>query len=133
MRLDEIVDKAGQKLIKDTLRQLAAEGNENASEFTAGYDQVKITGSDNLVTVRFMLGRHARAAGTMSFAGSGKTQDEINFERKQKRAKVLAKDLMTRLGDFIHIEDYSIEDNPPGYPASVNLFMVSDGFIGNEL
>jgi len=130
MRLDEIteaVSSAGKKIIKDTLLQMAREGNDAAREFS-DFKAMQITGNDNLVTVRFMLGQGPRAAGSMKFAGGGKTQDELDFEHKQQRAKDLADELVQRLDDFIVIEDHSIDDNEPGYRPSVNLFMVSDAF-----
>jgi len=129
MRLNEIVGIAGQKIIKDTLLQMRREGNKAAAEIS----HYKIVGGDNLVTVKFMLGDGPRAAGSMSFASSGKTHDELDFESKQQLAKDLAEELVQRLGDFIHIEDYGIDSNEPGYQPSVDLFMVSDGFTGNQL
>lgn len=139
MRLDEIlnekVDPAGQKLIKDTLLQMAREGNDAAREWANGFGKTrhKIVGDGNLVTVKFMLGDGPHAAGSMRFAGGGKTEDELDFEHKEQRAKDLADELVHRLSDFIHIEDYSIDSNEPGYRPSVNLFMVSDGFMGNKI
>ena len=80
MRIKEIVqegvDPAGQKLIKDTLYQMAREGNKAASEFSDSKKH-RIVGDENLVKVKFMLGNHPRAAGSMSFVGSGTTEDEI--------------------------------------------------------
>lgn len=135
MRLDEItVGRAAQKLIQDTLRQIAREGNAAASEFdNTGKTKIASAGAENLVTVIFLLGDRPRAAGSMRFAGTGKDQDELDFEQKQQRAKDLADTLVTRLGDFIYIEDYSIDESGPAYSPSINLFMVSDGFTGTEL
>ena len=86
MRLDEIktsgVDIAGQKLITDTLTTLSRENFAGARDFV-GHRKFKINGSDNLVTVKFMLGDGPRAAGSMSF-GTGVTQDELDFDKKEK-------------------------------------------------
>ncbi len=134
MRLEQILNEgvspATQKLIKDELRQMAREGNLEVPKFIG---RIKFAGSDNLVTVKFMLKSQGPAAGSMSFDNFKGNMDQQDLELETAEAKQLAEELLHRLAQHMRIEDYSIDSNDPGHRPSVNLFMVSDGFIGESI
>lgn len=130
MRLDEILNEgvspSAQKLIKDELKYMAQGGNIEAKKFA---NRCKIVGNDNLVTVKFMLNAQGPAAGSMSFDNFKGNMDQQDLELEIAEAKQLAEELLHRLSQHMKIEDYSLDTNDPGYRLSVNLFMVSDGFM----
>ncbi len=133
MKLDEIkvggVDAKTYAMIKDCLYELKRDGLGIIELFEPFHKHIKVKeafqGEPNLINVIFKT-PDPRAAGSMSFAGTGKSQDELDYEQLQTKAAAVADELLHHLGNKIKIEDYSIEKRR----NAVVLFMVSDGFTG---
>ena len=133
MRLDEItVDGAPSKahgIIKDAFLQVKRDGVGIIREFEPFHKHVKIRESDgqpNLVEVVF---KTPRPRGGLKFQNiPGKTEDELDWEQKQKAARQIAMEMLQALHNRINVEEANIDAGND----SVVLFIVSDDFIGED-
>jgi len=129
MRLDEIAIPKAKGIIYSALENLSKEVG-IVDDIKPFEKNVKVKADDNMVTVKFRLENQGPAAGSMSFDGFAGNMDQQDYEKEAGKMESIADELVIYLGDKINIEDYTIYDSNPGYRKAVNLFMVSDDFIG---
>lgn len=91
---------------------------------------VRVIANGNMVNVLFRIENQGPGAGAMSFDGFKGDMDQQDYEKEFRRGKNIADELAFLLNDKIDLEDYTIDGTEPGHRKAVNLFMVSDDFIG---